>query len=219
MKLERLSDRILFVRFKNEEEMVKTIIRIAEYYENMKKFDTDQPTFSQFIRWYKANKEPKTPYASYFYGINLTGNEIKYFVRAYPKSKQLVKEREFIDAVKMGLGLRSLKETHKYSIIMCPASKRSSVFKHELAHAIYYMNTVYRDKVDDMISKINKHDLDKMREYLLTQEYNKSILDQEINSRLVEKTSLKRLFVGVNLRVSGRIRQELRQLLEDNLIK
>jgi hypothetical protein len=81
------------------------------------------------------------------------------------------------------------------------------------------MNSEYRRKVDKAILKINKHELDKMREYLISQEYDKCLMEQEINSRLIEKSSLKKVFVGVNIRISSKQRQELRQLLQDSLIK
>jgi hypothetical protein len=219
MKIEKISDRILFVRFKNEDEMVKTVLRIEEYYENINKFETASPTFTQFIKWYKENVEPKTPYTSYFYGANITGNEIRYFAKAYPAKKQLAKEKEFLDAIKSELNIKSLKTIRKYSIIICPNSKKSSVFQHELAHAIYYMRSSYREKVDKVIKSLNQHELDRMIQYLVEQKYPKDIVIQEINSRLIERVSLKKLFGGLNIRISRRQRQELRQLLQDSLIK
>jgi hypothetical protein len=214
MNIQRINDKIVFVKFKNRDQMAKTVLRIGEYYDTkIQTPNTPRPTFRQYIKWYKQH-EGQHPYKNYFQGLTLPDVYIRHFIHDYKPKEYIGKEKEFIDGLASVLGKKNLKRKIKFSVIMCAQGMTSSVFKHELSHAMIYMDRVYAHKVLMAIRKIDKKERKKLKQYLIrTMGYERHEVSDEIACRLLERMSLKSLFYGVKVKIPNKIREELRMLL------
>ena len=219
MEILRITDRIIFVKFKNLNLMAKTALRIGEHHDHRKDFNNDKPTFRQFLSWYKNNMEAK-PYARYFQGLTLQDMYIRHFILDYKPKEYLWKEKELIDGLASELGKKNLKRRIKFAVIMCSQGQRSSVFKHELAHAMTYIDYRFQKALIKLIKKVDHSEMVKMRSWLIKKMgYFKEEVDEEIACRLIEKISMKELFGDSNPKVSPKVRKSLRNLLDIYLIK
>jgi hypothetical protein len=61
----------------------------------------------------------------------------------------------------------------------------SETMRHEICHALYYLNDEYKDKVKKLISDINPHDFFKMRDNLISIGYSSEVITDEIQAYLV----------------------------------
>lgn len=220
MRLLRIHDRILFVKFKNIEEMSKTVIRIGEYYEGRgSAFSKDhRPTFRQFLKWYKDNLDPK-PYKNYFQGLSIPGYYITNFIKDYRPKEFSKKETKLVAALTSEIGKKDIKRNIKYTVIMCCQGIRSSVFMHEICHTMFYLDREFARKALNMLRKIKKEERKKMRNYLIKTGYGRDEISEEIFCRLIEKMSLASLFENQpKIRISGRSRDQFRALFSSYLI-
>jgi uncharacterized protein YifE (UPF0438 family) len=154
-------------------------LRFAEHYESPK-FRNQVFTLAEFKRWYRTTRPGgKFTYYHDWGGFNIPSYAFKAFKdgRFDPLSEQ---EQLFLDIV------RGIKEP--FYIIVAPIGHQSTI-RHETAHALFYLNLEYRDKVLAILTKMK---LRKIRSRLLEFGYCKEVLLDEFNAFLVDegKTTL-----------------------------
>ena len=195
--------------------MARTIIRIGEYYENKNKtFKNHKPTFRQFLKWYKDSVDSRL-YTSYYQGLSIPGIYISNFVRDHKKKEYSIKEKEFINELSSIVGKQDVKRSLKYVVILCSKGKRSSVYKHELAHSLGYLYRGFYKKINRLINKIDPCEYQKMKNFLIKYRYPEDEINEEIFCRLIENMSLDTLFRNSNVKLAKKTITQLRLLFED----
>lgn len=173
MRLQKLSDSVFLVNAKSSRDLAKLFVRIQENYESPK-FRDKVFTLSEFKAWYKASRGKKRfTYYSDWGGFNVPGHIINRFRDG--SFGRLSKGEKWLCSK-----LNAVPLTEKYYVIGANV-KNASVMKHELAHALYYTNMWYRQKVSWAMSE--KHEsLAKVREFLRKLGYGENVIEDECHA-------------------------------------
>jgi len=171
MKVKIYNNNIISLTFKSQKELTLTLCRAQEYYEcNSNKLRGKVFTFEEFIDHY-TDVNGYLTYFSYWSGFNLPGYVLEEFFNQFTLTKREEKIREITENFK----------NKQYYLI---ASKNSDyeTLRHELIHAHYYLNPVYRQEANVLV----KHMRSELRKDLSTKlkklGYTQSVLIDEINA-------------------------------------
>lgn len=178
---EEILPNIYHVRFQSLDEQNHTLLRFQEYYESPK-FKGKVFTFKQFTKWYKTNS--KLNYFTYWKGFNFPSSNLKPFREG--KFKLTDNEMEFLKLFDDMNG--------KFYIISLLYNVNPKKINHEIAHAFYYLDSNYKDKVNKVLSNLDKDTKTKLEKYL-TEEmgYHSSVVKDESHAYLLcESDELKK---------------------------
>lgn len=166
-----ISKNIFLLTFENQYEITSTLLRFQEYYESPK-FQNKIFTLNEYKKWYTKQKG-KFSYYSDWNGFNFPSSILKPF---YDKKFNPLSDKE----KKILKIFESNKE--KYYVIgvhkKYPASKY--LLRHETAHALFYLDPIYKKATLKLIKSINHKKLkNKLRK---TDGYSKDVLNDEIQA-------------------------------------
>lgn len=163
-----------------------TFMRFQEHYESPK-FRNKIFSRDEYIKWYQdyTNSFSFTYYSDWT-GFNIPGYVLlPFFSGAFTELTN--REREFLNLFR--------KCTGQYYIIGCKKGNRLTL-KHELMHALYYNNSLYRMEVDKILTEVNC--LFQINVYLKNKGYHNQVIRDESHAYLL--TCQKQLKeAGINL--------------------
>ncbi len=165
-----LTDKIILLRFANESDVARTFLRFQEHYESPR-FAGLVFTHGEFKRWYKEKFGKFNYYEEWYDGFNIPSSTLKKFYSG--EFNPLTKREKII--------LNLLKEhDHDYYIIAVHHKEDKSIFRHELAHALFYTEEDYKKAVSGIMEK---YDLKKLEKVLHKVDgYGKHVLRDEIQA-------------------------------------
>lgn len=165
---------IYHLQFKNQKDLTSTLIRFQEHYESPK-FRNKVFSIEQFVNWYRSEKKRFT-YFSDWSGFNFPS----YVLKPFYAGDFIVTEREK-EVLNHFQGLKKdfyVIGTYKSK---CPTSDKATK-KHEIAHALFYLNKKYQKEVRHELSKIN---LKPLYKYLKELGYHDDVLLDESHAYLL----------------------------------
>lgn len=156
--------------------MANSLVRFQEHYESPE-WRGKIFTLGQFYEWYSEFKGGYT-YADDWSGFNFPDYVLKPFINGLfdPLTKV---EKKIVKLFRY--------RTDKFYVIGSANDSDKEVFPHELAHAIYYTNDKYREKVNSHLQQYNLHSL---KNWLKSKGYCEEVLDDECNAYLACDTNL-----------------------------
>jgi len=176
MKVSMPLPKVVLLEFPTRKELTMTMCRVQEYYESphaniKKKIFTMEEFFDTHM--------DDSGYISYFEqwsGFNLPGHVIDQF---FARFKDITpREKKMMEAICL-----YVKPPEKYYVISTEKDDPETV-KHEYAHALWIMDSVYQNKAQLIVGEIPvKHHRNLMKQ-LLGMGYDKSVVDDEINAYL-----------------------------------
>lgn len=182
-QIEILSNIHLFV-FQSAYDLAMTFIRIQEFYEcPSSRFYKKYFSLENFIDWYCKNKTKKLEfsYADDFVGFNVTGKALLEWDKTY-EGKYRDKESEVFGGI---ISNWSDEQIMNSSFIgVSRTAGYTGVVKHEIAHALYYLNAGYRKKMKQLISQIPKRQYKVLQDQLKKWGYHKKVWKDEIQALL-----------------------------------
>jgi hypothetical protein len=173
MKKREVLPNIYLVEFPTSEEAAKTFMRFQEHYESPK-FRNKIFTVEQYKKWYVSyTKRPKFSYYQDWSGFNIPSYVLLPFYSG--AFKGLTKrERQFLDLFRNCTG-------QYYIIGIQKGNKRT--LKHELMHRLYYTNTSYRSRVDEIL-KLGPTAIKDVEKYIKNLGYHNEVLRDEVHAYL-----------------------------------
>jgi len=192
MKLKLIRDNILYLTFPTQKELTLTLCRPQEFYEcNDSRFRGTVFTFEQFIDHYLDDLGYLT-YFSYWSGFNLPSNILEEFFYKFKLS-----DREQL--------LRDITKPFKSKPYYLIATKKGDkdTLDHELVHAHYYLNAVYRQEVNVLVRHMRPELKKQLSKKLKELGYNSTVLIDEINAYM-STSSAKYLSESLELEITKR---------------
>jgi len=184
MQLNKLDNNLLHFAFKKQKDLALTFFRIQEFYEsaNPALIKTPFDIFS-FLNE-SMNSDGELDYFSQWSGFNFPGH-------AYLEWKHYVNKGEITDITRLEKELdrviTSNVDISKPFYIIGTLKNDAAVFRHEVAHALYYLNKDYKVDMDFLVNKL-KNDQSKfykgISKILLKKGYNESVLVDELQAYL-----------------------------------
>jgi len=169
--------------FDTQYDITSTMIRMQEFYESdSPKFRGKLFTLDDYMDFYAKKHDGKFSYFTDWNGFNLPSNVINEWVSGIDKSD----EHEFRDKeIKFLDTLFGTLETHvdnKWYLIAVSTQCRWDTLRHEIAHALWYLDPSYKTNATVLINALPKYHRDIMIEFLTIKGYGKNVLFDELNA-------------------------------------
>lgn len=195
LKIEQIKSNVFRVRASTQQELGSTFVRFQEHYESPK-FRNKIFTLGQFRDWY-AKSNGSFSYYEEWSGFNIPSFVLDPFKQGLfdPLTSQ---EKWLLDKLK----------NKKEKFYLIGSNDNNLTLKHEMCHALYYINCSYRKEV---LKILNKYEAGLRPVFTFVKQlgYHKSVLKDEVNSYITtsyDYLSRSGIIVDTN------VRKELRDL-------
>ena len=168
---------VILLKFFDKREMARTLIRFQEFYESPQ-FQNQIFTRKEFADWYRKQNGRFNYYAKWD-GFNFPGSTLTPFAAGeFPHINQ--EEQKIISTLKE----KSQSNFSRIYVIAVAENSESTVYNHELAHALYYLNPDYRAAVNKILDEV---DVTKVEQFLKEKmsDYSDSVLRDEAHAWLM----------------------------------
>jgi hypothetical protein len=157
----------------NQEELGRTFMRFQEFYESPNPdFKNKIFTCGQVRNWYSIKYGADT-YHQDWTGFNFPSPVLLPFKQGL-FDPLTVEENQLLDFFK-----------YRHDDFYIIGAQNKAVLRHELAHALYGYNTLYRNKIDQLCNTFKK-ELSKSRKYILDKGYDESVLNDELQAYITD---------------------------------
>lgn len=190
-KLKKLADSIYCLEFKNAYDLSMTFLRCQEYYESPK-FREQFFTLSDFMEWYaKENGNGAFTYPVDYVGFNLPSRVIWNVMSKLRLEKYDVWTP--YDQLMWDIALEIVTAMHKekkasdapfYLIGVTKKKNDKQTLEHEVAHALFTVNSQYQRMMGELINKLSKKDWKTMTDKLKGRGYADNVFDDEAQAYL-----------------------------------
>jgi len=197
----RVAKGVYLLRFKTQYDLTSTFLRVQEHYESPK-FHGRVFTLEQYMDWYAA-KHGKFSYYEDWAGFNVPSTAFQPFYEG--KFDPLSEKEEQLLALFKGLKERF------YVIGVYDAGARHSL-RHELAHALYFIDDEYRRSVRQAMRCF---DTSALARAIARAGYARHVIRDEIQAYIVEPSGelgASRALKPLQLKLRALFRQHSRKL-------
>jgi len=171
--------------FETQYEITSTMLRVQEFYESPYE-DINGKYFllEDYMDTY-AKEMGNFTYTTDWSGFNVPGNIFNKFFKVF-NGNLLEKEihlKRMIDEKKKELNIKD--DEDNFYVIASYNDDRNSgkeVLKHEMAHAMYYLDELYKRKMDDIIRGMFVADRDQLIDAIVNKGYNENVALDEIQA-------------------------------------
>lgn len=171
MRVKVYNKNIVHLIFSNQKELTMTLCRPQEFYESDNiKLRNRIFTYEQFIDQY-THKDGCFDYFTNWGGFNLPCHVLEDFFDTFELTMRELKVREVTKKFKR----------KPYYLIGTRAGDDETL-KHELIHAHYYLNPVYKQQVDVLVRSMNKDLKTQITFALKSMGYANHVITDEINA-------------------------------------
>ena len=163
----------VWVSADTQEELNRTFMRFTEFYESPNpSFKNQIFTIGQMKAWYSETYGADT-YEIDWSGFNIPSDALLPFRRGLfdPLTNE---EQNLINLFKY--------RHDKFYII---GAQNNSVLRHELAHALYYYDSIYYTKINNLCEKYKK-ELNKSKLYILNKGYHIDVINDELQAYITD---------------------------------
>jgi hypothetical protein len=193
-KTEEILPGVLHLNFPKRTDLTSTLLRFQEHYESPK-FRNKFFTIPEFVRWYKTTRQGKFSYLTDWSGFNFPSTVVEKFwqnkfKKLTPREKQVLLKLSQQKGKFYIIGTYGKTNNKNYKLIL----------KHELAHALYYLDKDYQKQVLAVLQKV---DVKPIHQYLKKLGYHKSVWMDETNAYiLTDQDSLLESKIIISKKVS-----------------
>lgn len=145
--------KVVFLLFEKQVHLTKTFLRFQEHFESPRFRDTVF-SYREFVQWYRSEKKSdRFTYLTDWSGMNFPSTNLEAFWRGdfNPLSER---ERWLLNLLKP-YG----REFYLIATFSDPHGRidggMMSTLRHELAHALFFLNPVYRQKVREILARVD----------------------------------------------------------------
>jgi hypothetical protein len=172
----RLAPGVYHLRFKNAVRMASALMRFQEFYES-RKFRGTYFSREEFEAWYATMTGGSTYAHDWAHGFNFPGSVLRSFFKGKfsPLTVDESQVLRFFDD-------KPLPRTY---VIATPQGADPRLLKHELAHALYFLDPEYKKEVNTALHEVDLEPLQKLfAEHLELSHYHKAVLMDEFQAYL-----------------------------------
>jgi len=185
MNIEEIYPKVYFINFDNRQELCKTFLRIQEYYESPV-FHNKIFTLNEFRNyWVKTFGNGIFDYYDVWGGFNVPYKTVNRWEKQFRAKyhKLIPREEKLLSAIKKFNKKQGHDDNYlKKSYIVATFNNQKSVIDHEVSHAFYYLDPMYKKDCVKLLSKIPKNILVLYRKTLYKKGYGKSTINDELQA-------------------------------------
>lgn len=182
MKVRRLQNNIFAIVIPDAYRRSMVFLRVQEYSDSSKpKFRGHSFDILDFIDWYTMENGDFS-YANDWEGFNVPYQIAIECYRKLPDKWVTKYDMEFLDCLRQIS--EQLNSLTKKAYIIGVDSLSSRTFRHEMSHAMYYMDPDYRSKTKTLLDQIQPKIYNRLRRNLLNMGYTDTVIETEIQAYL-----------------------------------
>ena len=171
MKVKTFNKNIFYLTFPSQKELVMTMCRMQEYYEcNSVKLRNKVFTFEKFIDHY-MEQDGSLDYFMLWSGFNIPGHVVDEFFKSFDLTQR-----------EIDVKLRTEEYRNKLYYVIATRANDDETLLHELAHAYYHLNPVYKQQVDVLVRSMRKELRSSLTDRLKEKGYANNVIVDEINA-------------------------------------
>lgn len=175
----------LLLSFDKQKHLALTFCRVQEFYESPKKeLNGKYFSFNEFVDII-MDDEGYIDYFNFWTGFNIPGN-------VFEKWKEIIGDKPLSDYECDLWSIINFSNIDKNNYYIIGALKKDKdVIKHEIAHALYYMNADYKSEMDmltESFLKENKKEFNKFVKELKKLGYCEYVTNDEIQAYMASST-------------------------------
>jgi hypothetical protein len=198
-KVKKILPQVYHLQFNNRKDLTSTLLRFEEFYESPK-FRNKVFSMNDFYFWYKTTRDNKKfSYLTDWSGFNFPSYVFQPFWN---------EEFENLSTRENAVLKKFPKSKNKFYIIGTFKNKSNIkdellVFKHEVAHALYYLDSSYRKNVSKILKDLNSKPIHK---YLKKLGYHEAVLEDETHAYyLTDQDALKEQKISISQIVAHKL--------------
>jgi hypothetical protein len=191
-KLKEVKPSVFAVIVKNKYDRAMLFCRAQEYYESPNlTFKNKSFSIWDYIKWYSLKNN------GFSYPFDWSGFNFPYEVaqRCYSVSKIENKYDELFKHILICIK-KKLKNNKGY--IIGVESLKDDTYKHEMCHAFYHTNSLYRSSTDNIIEAMDKNTIRTLSKNIKSMGYTSSVVKDEIQAYMTIDYDYKRFNKGVS---------------------
>jgi hypothetical protein len=166
---------VILLCFKTKYDLTSSLVRMQEFYESdSSKFRGKYFDLDTYMDWYSKKHDNIFSYFEDWSGFNLPDYSIKEFEKLF-KNKLRVKEEIVLNAIN-----KNLENNNTPYYVIAYQENDYFTLKHEISHALFYLNDDYRNKAINLISELPSDIYDGLIKFLKYKKYDSSVFDDEI---------------------------------------
>jgi hypothetical protein len=176
IKVKKTKENILILDFKTQREVCSTFVRMQEFYES--DFEGIRDNYFTLKEYKERYREWKGKFSYYtdWAGFNVPGNKVIEFFSLF---KRLTKKEKVLKE----LIFKNVDINKKFYVVATYNLKENiEVLRHELSHALFYLDDGYKSKSEKLVKKYPK--LKKLKKSLLDMGYTSKVLIDECQAYL-----------------------------------
>jgi len=182
---------IVWLEFESQYWMCSTFMRMQEFYESpLPGFRGNYFTAEKFMDAYASSKGGRFNYFSEWGGFNVPGHVVMDFISKFNDLSE--KERIFIDEIHNSLPGDLGHHFYVIGTVRKPVRGSPLVdvpteaFRHEIAHALYYLDPEYKRDIDVLLNGLSRPLVENMDTYHRECGYDEAFFQDEIQATLIE---------------------------------
>lgn len=173
MRFKNIAPKIYWIDYDTQEELAMSFLRLQEHY-GSPEFKDKIFTLGQYKEWYKTTRSHgEFSYASDWDGFNVPSYAFKAFINGLFEPLTELENRLLTDMALGGV------DFDKDFYLVGTHSGEIDVLEHEICHALYYVNSEYRDKMNELMSQ---YDLSELHDTLINMGYHKDLCKDEAHA-------------------------------------
>lgn len=177
-KIKEYNNQIFVVIVPNRYVRAMLFLRIQEFYESKSRmFRNKRFSFWSYKEWYSRQNGFRFTYTRDWSGFNVP---LKVALRCKKVSKIETPYDEEMNKILCKIS----KKAKSNSYIVGVESIKSQTFMHELSHALYHTDKVYKSKMDSITSSLSVKEFKKLSSYLKKIGYCDAVIKDEIQAYL-----------------------------------
>lgn len=182
--VEHIGRNVFLVTIPNEFDLAMTFLRAQEFYEsNCAQFKGKSFSVIDYIRWYAHQRSNKFSYPQDWAGFNLPGHALVSAMSSIPKYDGNVYDYAMQDILNR---IFDMNTCNRFYVIGISSKSQIYVMDHEIAHALYYLDSSYKRKVNSVLyEEVDTDTINEARINLGTMGYHKSVFTDEIQAYIV----------------------------------
>lgn len=174
MKVELISEGIYHIRAENRYQLTSTFMRMQEFYESPK-FRGKVFGIEEYMDWY-ASEYGNFTYTSDWSGFNVPGNIVRKFFELF-WDDLFEKEHSLYELIE-----KQVEGKEKFYLI--GTFEDGAVVDHELAHAFFYLDPVYKRRATKLVTELGSDFRDVVFKNLVEQGYHEKVFVDEAQAYL-----------------------------------
>lgn len=199
MKTTLIKPQIVLLEFHSRKELTLTMCRVQEFYESAHEHIRDQYfCWETFLETFTKD-DGVLDYFSYWSGFNIPSTAFCRFFTLFSSKQDLTtREQKLFDEV------NALVDVGGPFYVIAALAGEADTIDHELAHALFHINPVYRLLVTERVQLICSVVRDHMCSVMHQLGYAEQVFDDEINAYLAtsDEEYLSTRFVGLDLQLA-----------------